>query len=241
MPIKVAAWNLNHRTGRKPVAHEATRAVTALAVDVLVFTEYVDGEHQDEFKADLKSAGYVSIAVSPQGYGQNQVLMASREPLIDSGLLSVPGYTEAATTNWVHRRVPKLGFEVVGMRVPAYKTRRDQRGYWAQVEAILQSARDRPLLMIGDFNCDPASDEAPGSVVINGLRRLGYGFANPDGRCSYYGPTGAETRIDHAISTPLMRVNKAIYRAGLKQYRFCGTEDAPSDHAVIEVTCSTKS
>ena len=46
--------------------------------------------------------------------------MASRAEMADDDLLPYPGFTEAAATNWLHRRFPNLGIEVIGMRAPSY-------------------------------------------------------------------------------------------------------------------------
>jgi hypothetical protein len=43
-----------------------------------------------------------------------------RSPLTDDGLLPLPGHSEAATTNWLHRCLPELKLEVVGFRAPMY-------------------------------------------------------------------------------------------------------------------------
>ena len=64
---------------------------------------------------------------------QNQVLIAARSPLADDGG-ALPGHTEAATTNWLHHRLPELHLEVVGFRAPMYLGGRRSPGLLAPVE-----------------------------------------------------------------------------------------------------------
>ena len=118
--LHLAAWNLNHRTGKKAIPPAVIHAIAALDIDVLVLTEFVDGDHHARFKDALKDLGFDSLAVSLKAPRQNQVLIAARSPLADDGLLPLPGHTEAATTNWLHRRLPALHLEVVGFRAPMY-------------------------------------------------------------------------------------------------------------------------
>ena len=65
--IHVAAWNLNHRTGRKAVPEKAVDAITAMGIDILVLNEYVDGDHENDFKKRLKKKDFHHIAVSVLG------------------------------------------------------------------------------------------------------------------------------------------------------------------------------
>jgi len=238
----LAAWNLNHRTGRKPAPAAVVGALVALNADVAVLTEYVDGDHQADFKRALQAAGYEHLAVSVWGARQNQVLLASRTAIIDGDLLPLPGYTEAAATNWLHRKIPALGLEVVGMRAPAYKLQRDLKGYWAQVQAILQSASERPLVLIGDVNCDPFSDTSPGSRALRALEGHGYQLSNPGGEYSYFGPTGTRTRIEHVLATQNIQLANPRYQTTARQVRLAagGGTTALSDHAVLTVGASAK-
>jgi len=118
--LHLATWNLNHRTSRKAVPPAVIHALASLDIDVLVLTEFVDGPHAEHFKAALKDIGFEHLAVSVKAPRHNQVLLAARTELADDGLLPLPGHTEAATTNWLHRRLPDWKLEVVGFRAPLY-------------------------------------------------------------------------------------------------------------------------
>lgn len=238
--LHVAAWNLNHRTGRKAIPPSVIHAIASLDVDILVLTEFVDGEHHAVFKDSLKDIGFESIAVSVKAPRQNQVLIAARSPMADDDLLPLPGFTEAASTNWLHRRFPRLELEIVGLRAPVYLVAAERAAYWKQVEVIVQGAKARPILFLGDFNCDPHTDTRPCAAVFPRLRDEGFHLPNPAGEWSYRSADGsATTRVDHALAGPRLRVAGAryLYKAGrtLLAGQANGHGEPLSDHAVLSV------
>jgi exonuclease III len=239
--LHLAAWNLNHRTGRKAIPPAVIHAIAALDIDVLVLTEFVDGEHHARFKDALKDIGFESLAVSLKAPRQNQVLIAARSPLADHGGLPLPGHTEAATTNWLHRRLPELKLEVVGFRAPMYLDADDRAGYWRQVEDIARAARDRPVIFLGDFRCDPHTQLRLGDALFPRLTADGYTLAQPKGDWSYHAGKDAQagTRVDHALASPALRLTDAryLYKAGRHSLAgpANGHGDALSDHALLSI------
>jgi len=238
--LHLAAWNLNHRTGRKTIAPAVIHAIASLDLDVLVLTEFVDGPHADPFKESLKDIGLDHVAVSVKAPRQNQVLVAARTPFIDHGLLPLPGHTEAATTNWLHRRLPALKLEIVGFRAPLYLDADDRLGYWQQVEAIARSGRDRQVVFLGDFNLDPTTDTRPCAEAFPRLEREGFTLARPKGDWSCHsGNANGGTRIDHALATPGLRITEARYLYKSGRHVFAGPANghgpALSDHAVLSL------
>jgi exonuclease III len=236
--LHLAAWNINHRTGRKSIPPDTLHAIAALDIDILVLTEFVDGPHHVHFKESLKDIGFASLAVSVKAPHQNQVLIAARTPLADDGLLPLPGHTEAATTNWLHRRLPAFKLEIVGFRAPVYLNNDDRLGYWQQVEGIARSARGRRVVFLGDFNLDPHADTRPGTQVFPRLTSEGFTLTNPRGDWSYQtGSTG--TRIDHALATPDLRLADACYVYRIGRHTLAGPAKgrgpALSDHAVLSI------
>jgi endonuclease/exonuclease/phosphatase family metal-dependent hydrolase len=244
-PLHLAAWNLNHRTGRKSIPPAVLHAIGNLDLDVLVLTEFVDGDHQVHFKDSLKDLGFESVAVSVKAPRQNQVLMAARTKMADDDLLPIPGYTEAAATNWLHRRIPALGIEVVGLRAPMYLSADERTGYWQQVAGIAQLGQGRPLLLLGDFNCDPHTDTRPCTEALRRLQqREGFHLPNPIGDWSCRTEDGrSTTRIDHALASPALRVLEArfLYKAGRTLLAGPANGDVNdhsgplSDHALLSI------
>lgn len=238
--IHIAAWNLNHRTGKKAIPPSVIHAIAALDIDILVLTEFVDGDHHANFKDGLKDIGYESLAVSVKAPRQNQVLVAARTAMADNDLLPVPGYTEAASTNWLHRRLPAHDLEIVGLRAPVYLAAAERVGYWSQVESIARTARDRHVIFVGDFNCDPLTDTRPCAGVFPRLRQEGFQMPSPAGDWSYRSADGsATTRVDHAMASPSMRIADAryLYKAGrtLLAGAANGHGEPLSDHALLSI------
>ena len=238
--IHIATWNLNHRTGKKAIPPTVIHAIATLEIDILVLTEFVDGDHHVNFKDSLKDIGYEGIAVSVKAPRQNQVLIAARSKMEDDDLLPIPGYTEAASTNWLHRRLPGLGLEVVGLRAPMYLSAAERTGYWRQVETIARGARDRRVVFVGDFNCDPLTDTRACAQVFPRLREDGFQMPKAAGDWSYRSADGhATTRVDHAMASPHLRITDAryVYKAGRTLLAGApnGHGDPLSDHAVLSV------
>ena len=237
--IHLAAWNVNHRTGRKAIPPTLLHAIATLDIDVLVLTEFVDGKHHDLFKESLKDIGYVGVAVSLKGAQQNQVLIAARTELVADDLLPLPGYSDAAATNWLHRRLPQLDFEVVGLRSPTYVTLAGREGYWNQVAHIVRLARERRVIFIGDLGTDPATDTRGCAAPLQRLFADGFALARPEGDWSHRLPDGRTTRVDHAFTTPRLRIGGAryLYKAG--RQRLVGAVndagDSLSDHALLSI------
>jgi len=126
-------------------------------------------------------------------------LQRGRDPWIRS-LLPLPGHTEAATTNWLHRRLPGLKLEVFDFRAPTYLAADDRTGYWNQVEG---TARDRRVIFLGDFNCDPFTDARPCTQVFPRLHADGFRLPEPKGDWSYHPGNGhSGSRIDHTLAGP---------------------------------------
>jgi exonuclease III len=238
--LHLAAWNINHRTGRKSIPPDTLHAIAALDLDVLVLTEFVDGDHHTRFKESLKDIGFSSLAVSVKAPRQNQVLIAARSPLADDGLLPLPGHTEAATTNWLHRRLPELKLEIVGFRAPVYLAADDRLGYWNQVETITRSARDRRVIFLGDFQLNPHTDTRPCARVFPRLQAEGFRLAEPRGDWSYHGGNDSDgTRIDHALASPAIAITDAryLYKAGRHTLAGPASRRGPalSDHALLSI------
>lgn len=240
-PIHLAAWNVNHRGGHKAIPATVLHAIATLDVDVLVLTEFVDGPHHTAFRDALQDIGFNDIAVSVRAPHQNQVLIAARTPMASDGLIAAPGYTEAATTNWLHRRLPSLGIEVVGFRAPTYLKAPDRAGYWTQVERIARGARGRSLVLLGDFGTDPHTDTRPCMEPCRRLIDDGYQLPVADGPWSHCADDGRTSRVDHALASPTLAITDAryLYRSG--RHLLAGPSQAAplSDHAALSLRVTT--
>jgi hypothetical protein len=99
--------------------------------------------------------------VSLKAQRQNQVLIAARTETADDNLLPLPGHTEAAITNWLHRRVILVGdFQ--------FDLHTDTRPC-AQVFPRLKAEKFNLPERKGDLSChaDKGNDNRRGSTRID--------------------------------------------------------------------------
>jgi len=233
--VKIASWNLNHRTIEKPLPDATGRFLAELEADIISMSEYVDGLSRDTFKDDLKKAGYTHQLISPRIGKNNQIFIASKHPL-QIGDLTPPSLTDAATTNFLHVRLEGKGFEFIGIRAPAYKLTSERTRYWQQLGEILRSVAGRSIVVAGDLNFDPFPDTASTADSITFKLAEKFTVPNPSGKWSYISIDGKKTsRIDHAIVSEKVRVLSAEYLTEWKGVQLAGSKEmAPiTDHAVL--------
>ncbi|MBL0143808.1 MAG: endonuclease/exonuclease/phosphatase family protein [Betaproteobacteria bacterium] len=235
--MKIAAWNLNHRTRMKDLSQGILEVIGEIAPDVLVLTEYVDGDSRAAFKEALKVQGLLHISVSKKIEGHNQVLIASRHGHTQGSVVA-PLSDSHAETNFGCIRLLDSCLEVVGIRAPAYKTETGVEAYWAALEHRLQGVTDRSVLLIGDMNGDPANPHSVGGKHLGQLRERGWTIPNPIGEWSYSFGTGSTgSRIDHVLATASIGAITASYITRVGGHVVAGANDqAPlSDHAILVV------
>jgi endonuclease/exonuclease/phosphatase family metal-dependent hydrolase len=231
--LRIFAWNLNHRTHPKPIPAALVDGVLSLRPDVAIFTEYVSGPDQDSFCDKLRAAGLTLQFATPARKGYNQVLAAARAAG-SPGILVPPENLPHGASNCLHLslKVPRL--ELVGVRVPMYKTAKERRPYWDWFEAALRPLLRGPTVVIGDLNADP---RRPGTVGPDHLRRLeaaGWQLPDPEGPWSYISVKGRPSRLDHALVSPGIAVTAAGYCPLANGYPFAGRGPQYfSDHAPL--------
>lgn len=237
--VTVAAWNVGHRTRRKPIPDELPGALELLNSDVIVLTEFVDdGPDRDVFRAKLGASGYVHIHATDPLPAHNQVFVASRLPF-DIGDIVAPTTTSHAISNFLHVSLRDSDIELVGMRAPSY-TGAERSSYWGEVDGILRNAGDRALVVAGDLNEDPFKgvSESFTSRRFHGLET--FSAARPVGRWSFMDPhkESKRSRIDHVLHTPRIRISDARYVDEVGGFRLAGpVSSAPlSDHAALTFT-----
>ena len=121
----------------------------------------------------------------------------------------------------------------------------DRTGYWRQVEDIARAARDRHVIFLGDFRCDPHTQTRLADGLFPRLTNDGYTLAQPRGDWSYHAgkDTQAGTRVDHALASPTLNISDAryLYKAG--RHTLAGPAnghgnghgEALSDHALLSI------
>lgn len=236
--VEIAAWNVGHRTTRKPIAPEFCDALELVGSDVLFLTEFVDeGVGRAQLRKKLDAAGYEHIHVTARLPRHNQVFVASRMPF-EVGDIAAPTTPDShATANFVHVRLRDCEIELIGLRAPAYKTAAEKAAYWSEVDGILDGVRDRALVVAGDLNEDPFKgvSESFSSRTFHGSES--FRAQKPEGPWSYMNAhkETSRSRIDHVLHTPRVQISDARYRYEVEGIRFAGPgQHTPlSDHAML--------
>jgi exonuclease III len=232
--MKIIAWNLNHRIREKTIPLRAVDALRHLAPDVLVLTEYVDGESRGAFKRALGDMGLSHITVSEKRDRHNQVLIASRIKHLPSNV-QLPSESHGRTNFLpVSFRDPDL--TLIGVRAPAYESASDVESYWAELVGILDAASHGNVLVVGDLNGDPDNSRSVGGRYIGRLCGKGWSCPKPAGPWSYISSDGRYTsRIDHVLASAPVKGVTASYIAGIAGVTVAGTADQNpiSDHAIL--------
>ena len=234
--MRLVAWNVNHRSGSKPIASGVAEAITALAPDVIVLTEYVAHDSHNSFFDQLAEYGLRHLLVSDFVPNNNRVLVASRYGLAQ-GSIRGPAFHESVPSNTLHVVLPTEGFDLLGLRMPDLtKHPKLRRAWWDWLEVTAAGVVDRPFAIAGDFNTDVSYPRAkcgdrPARLVASGWQHV----APPDG-ASYFTLNNEAKLIDHAFVTQHFVVKEARYVSESAGHRLIGKPaEALSDHTALVV------
>ena len=229
--MRIVAWNLGHQTLERPIKAVLQPAIAALQPDVLVLNEFVDGATRSALKAALAGQGLAHVRSSDRIGRHNQVLIASKTSL-ESGSVIPAALDETATSNFLSVRTGTSDLEVVGLRTPAYKTKKDKERFWQALDSTIRPATSLPIIFIGDLNADPNDAKSPGGRTLATLRQGGWQIPEPEGDWSF-ARKDVRTRIDHAVVSPRLRVVKATYCSTIGDLVCAGPHPALYDHAPL--------
>ncbi len=230
--MRIVAWNMAHQTRDCAIAGGFWDALAFWTPDIVSLNEYVHGQHGPASEERFRDAGLPHVLVSQRQGRHNQVLIASRHPLVPGDLMGPDIGDGAGRSNFLHVRVPSRDFELAGMRCPAYPSRRELTDYWTRLEALIISQRDRRIIFAGDFNANPEQPRYPGAASLQRLLDTGWHMPKPGGPWSFVGGT----HIDHAvISSVLTPLPSASYVSELDGRAIASRDRATrvSDHAAL--------
>jgi len=231
--MRIVAWNLGHQTKERPIRAGFVEVIAQLEPDILTLNEYVHGSSRITLLLSLAEIGLSHTLISTRIGSHNQVLVASRTRIIP-GKLKAPTVSLADNSNFLHVRVSDENLDVVGMRVPAYKENEKKEAYWQQFRQIAATAIKQRIIFIGDLNANPARSNYVGARYLNQLVADGWKLPSPEGNWSFISKTGANSRIDHALVSPLLGVTAARYAREIGSTKLAGPDGAAfSDHAVL--------
>ncbi|UCZ61898.1 endonuclease/exonuclease/phosphatase family protein [Mycolicibacterium phocaicum] len=244
--ITVVSWNVAHQIYERPIPHSLGAALIHINADVMFLTEFVDGSSRRSFRRQLHDAGYIHQAITKAPAKHNRVFAASRVPF-NLGDIAPPQIEEDkdgdafAVSNFMHLQVSNSAIELIGLRIPAWRTAATKRDYRNALTGILHSAADgRALTVAGDLNVDPfktVRDHQIRSVPFPDAAM--YSVERPSGAWSFTNHNGAnKTSIDHVLHTDSARVTDVRYIYDALGIQLAGpkSQQPISDHAVLAFT-----
>jgi endonuclease/exonuclease/phosphatase family metal-dependent hydrolase len=238
MTMRLMTWNLNHRAKAKAIPTNLSDIIASLEPDLVVLTEYVHGDSRQPFLTQLYDRGLrysrVSRVTPPR---ENHVLIASRTPL-ELGSIEAPAIAPSVPSNALHVILPHEGIEILGLRVPDYsKQPAIKRACWDWIIETTRTIKDRPLVVLGDFNTDTRYGRMSCGDCIETLIGDGWQFASPADGASYWTlKDRSPCRIDHAFVSGHFVVKGSSYVTESGGRSFVGIgPDALSDHAILSI------
>jgi endonuclease/exonuclease/phosphatase family metal-dependent hydrolase len=257
--MKLLTWNINHRVKEDP--HRMAKDLLSLNPDIIVLTEYRPGvsrkaiESREIFLDELMSSGFSNHIISKGEKEQNLVLIIAKTNLAE-GEIKAPaimvtsrsGKNQEATalpSNVLHVKAPEWGFDILGIRIPDYsKQNQLRRACWDWLLETTTKNRDKPFVILGDFNADrdPSKSPAYYGMCMERMVTDGWQHAQPKTGSSHVTHVGGwEKRLDHIFLTSHFINPQARYISDEDDYAFSGKKsDAMSDHAVLFVEADLK-
>jgi endonuclease/exonuclease/phosphatase family metal-dependent hydrolase len=238
LSMRLMTWNVNHRAKAKAIPPKMPKIIASLQPDLIVLTEYVHGESRRSFLAQLAAGGLRHWLTSRVALrGENHVLVASRTPIVHGGI-EAPAIAPSVPSNALHVILPHEGIEIVGLRVPDYsKQRTIKRACWDWIVEMARAIKDRPSVVLGDFNTDPKYPPSSCGDCINAVVAIGWQLASPTDGGSYWSlKNGSPCRIDHAFVSSHFTVIDTKYVTEFEGQKFVGVgPKAISDHAILAI------
>lgn len=206
-PMKLIAWNVNHRAQRRSIAPWIGEAIAKADPDVLILTEYVVGKDHERFMRQLAAAALAHVLVSDRVGSSNQVLVASKTAIV-RGEVTMPSITPEAPANFLHARLLDEQIDVFGFRMLSFPNRHNpyKRRIWDWLMGVLAASKAGRTVIAGDFNTAPGDREQGCGDCLAALIASDWQFAEPREGYSWKTRT-----IDHAFLSPALSYSSARY------------------------------
>jgi Endonuclease/Exonuclease/phosphatase family len=235
--MRLLAWNLNHRAARRRIPSWIATAINQDGPDILVLTEYVEGQDHASFVADLKATGLSDFSCTIQPGGENQLLIATRVAHQTCDLI-VPKIHSSVPSN-VLKIALEGGLTIIGVRIPAFvgkDCRSLKRATWTWLLGEADRLRDCPAIIVGDFNTAPGDPRDDCGDCLEELVHGGWQHSRPMSGCSWRSRTGTERQIDHIFLSKCLRSTRVEYQWSYQEMtRPLGASVKPGipDHAML--------
>ena len=145
--------------------------------------------------------------------GENQVLIASRDRF-QAGDLQAPAIYSSVPLNALHVVLPGAGLDLLGFRMPSGKEF-DAQFRRPTSDWVIEAAtrlRDKPSVLIGDFNIAPGDPVSRCGDFFDRMSEIGWFHAQPVSGCSFRHSSGSERQIDHCFVSPKISARRVEYR-----------------------------
>ncbi len=220
--MKLLAWNLNHRAARRLIPSWIATAIDEQTPDVLVLTEYVEGQDHDSFLATLNANGLCTFSCTTQPGRENQLLIASRDTQLRYELV-VPDIHPSVPSNILEVSLASPGITVLGFRMPAFepKQRALKRRTWNWLFGEADRLRAGSTLIVGDFNTAPDDSEALCGDCLEKLIQSGWQHRPASGYSWRHPQSGTERQIDHIFLSASLVPRRVEYSWEFKRLAVC--------------------
>jgi hypothetical protein len=240
MQLRVATWNLNARTHARPVPAWVWQEIIGLEADLVVLTEHVPSDEEPSLPYVLHEGGATSVNVSKsRAAGENQVLIATREPSILGPIPQPEIDLVSAHANFLSVTLVS-GLICVGFRVPDYsKTPGGYALLWDWLFDALTPYRGQDLILAGDLNADFIRPLDRKLRLAERFAEVGLQLVPIADGVSFRGRSGPGTRIDHVFVGGSLRGVSGTYswEAIDREHPGCvGCSHGVPDHALTVVT-----
>lgn len=211
--MRIVSWNLNHRAARRAIPDWVADSLAAVRPDVAILTEYVPGPDHDRFRADLIASGLRFVSTSEFVRGNNSVLIATTEPH-SLGSIKAPAIYESVPPNVLHVELTTSRVSVLGIRIPDFSKpefRHLKRPTWEWLLSAAAELRQGHAVIAGDLNTALGDRAATCGDCLEQLAASWTHAIPADGSSWFSSRGGAGRRIDHAFTSPSLRLAGARY------------------------------
>lgn len=200
MELRVATWNLNNRTYKRPTPAWVSRELAGLKADFLVLTEFVPNNAEPSLPQVLRGGGAASVSVSEdRGTRDNRILIATKSS-------HAPGPIPQPEINLVSAHANFLSVTLasgtigVGFRMPDYsKTPSGYALLWEWLFDALAPYHGKDLILAGDLNADFIRPLDRKLRLMERFDQVGLRLVPVRDGVSFRGTRGSGTRIDHVF------------------------------------------
>lgn len=230
--MKILTWNIR-QGGSFSRLGPIIRALVKHDPDVIVLTEYWEGEKGERIKNGLLLQGYPHLLSSKPVERTNGILIASKEPVTP-----YPAYEDVPKERWIEICIKAFELNVLAIHVPSISSNiHSKENFWKQVKQYAKYKLDTRTVIVGDFNTGLSNDAQGTPFICSEYMQdiLDYGWIDSwrythglFNQYSWFSNKGNGFRLDHILISPSLK-------DGLLESYLSHRErlDKISDHSIL--------